>query len=492
MPPTSIRIRHDGRATPTRTASSFDGLTNLLANAPAIPSGARYLVCYSGGLDSSVLLHLASRSSLRPLEAWHVNHGLQPDAAAWELHCEEYCQTLGIPLRILSVRVDANDPSGPEAAARNARYASLRSEMTDGDVLVLAHHQQDQAETVLLRMLRGTGIEGLAGMRSLSEFASGQLWRPLLDISKELLRSYATRNNLRWIDDPQNHDPRYMRAWLRRQILPALDARQPGVVARLARLSQRGAEQAVLCRDLAQLDLADLLRGGTLDLVILSSMSIERQRNALRGWFCELGLDFPGISVLRRIQKEIIEASVDAVPVLRYQGREIRRYRSRLYIIPLLPPPPKQDFRIWWKDQTELRLPPGCGHLEADRQPPLPLIVRFAKPGERLRPTDAAHRQRLKKMFQQSGIPTWCRVRIPLVELGGEVAWLPGLPPTAEWRRFCAENYWYPRYHPAPKIGVQYIDDHGGKPSKGEVGHTDRCEPTADSVHFPKQRDASR
>lgn len=435
--------------------SSFDDLRMLLTDGPVIPSGARYIVCYSGGLDSSVLLHLASRSSLRPLEAWHVNHGLQPDAGAWELHCQEYCQTLGLPLKIMRVQVDPSDRSGPEAAARSARYTALNSEMVDGDILVLAHHQQDQAETVLLRMLRGTGIEGLAGMQPLLRFGNGQLWRPLLDIPRDLLHAYAVRNHLRWVEDPQNRDPRYMRVWLRRQIMPALNARQTGVTERLAQLSRWGAEHATLSRDLARLDLARLVYGGTLDLTALSALSIERQHNALRGWFRELGLAPPGSSVLGRLHYEVIGASADACPMLRYQNHEIRRYRDRLYISPRLLPLPDPDFRIWWKGQARLQLPPGCGHLEANQQPPSPLIVRFPKPGERLRPSGSAHRQRLKKLFQQAGIPTWNRARTPVIELDGEAAWLPGLPPTARWRRFCAENYWYPSYHPPSGVATR-------------------------------------
>lgn len=448
MRPTPIRARHDGLAPPDSTESSFDDLRESLARAPDIPPGARYLVCYSGGLDSSVLLHLACHSSLRPLEAWHINHGLQPEAGTWEFHCQEYCQTLRLPLRIIRVRVDATHSSGPEAAARSARYAALRSNMVDGDILVLAHHQQDQAETVLLRMLRGTGIEGLAGMRLLSKFAPGQLWRPLLDVPRDVLRSYAVRNHLRWVEDPQNLDPRYTRTWLRRQILPALNARQPGVTARLAQLSRWGAEQAVLSRDLARLDLAGLRHADALDLSSLSTLSLERQRNVLRGWFHEQGLSSPGSSVLTRLLNEVIGASVDAVPILRYQDHEIRRYRNRLYVMPQLPSSPDPGFQIRWKDQTTLQLPPGCGRLGANRQPPSPLIVRFARPGERLRPSGSIHRQRLKKLFQHSGIPTWRRVRTPLVELNGQAAWFPGLSPTAEWRRFCAENYWYPSYDP--------------------------------------------
>lgn len=455
MPPTSIHARHDRLAMPDETAPSFDGLEGLLANPPAFPPGARYLVCYSGGLDSSVLLRLARESALRPLEAWHVNHGLQSEAGAWELHCQEYCQTLGVPLRILHVQVDPADPSGPEAAARYARYTALRSKMNDGDIFLLAHHQQDQAETIFLRMLRGTGIEGLGGMRPLTEFGSGHLWRPLLETSRETLHEYAIHSHLRWVDDPQNRDPRYARAWLRRQILPALETRQPGVIARLARLSQWSAEQAALNLDLARHDLLGLVQADTLDLSVLSPMSIERQRNAIRGWFRQLGLHPPGTSVLARIRKEVIDASGDAVPVLRYQDHEIRRYRNRLYITPLLPPPPGPEFRIWWKDLESLQLPAGCGRLEANRRPPLPLVVRFARPGERLRPSGWAHRQRLKKLFQQAGTPTWLRARTPLVELNGEVAWLPGLSPTADWRRFCAENYWYPNYHPMPKFGAE-------------------------------------
>ena len=420
----------------------------LVDNAPKLAAGGRYLVCYSGGADSTALLHLLSRTSLRPLHALHVNHALQSDAAAWALHCQECCQTFKVPLEILNARVNPEHPQGPEAAARTARYEVLRTAMQAGDVLILAHHRDDQAETVLLRLLRGSGVDGLNGMRRLSRFEPGWLWRPLLNVSRAALRSYAKEHHLRWVEDPHNLDVSFTRVWLRRQILPALEARQPGVAASLARLSGHAADHSELAKELAQLDLVTLANGETLDLEALQRLSPHRQRNALRCWLRNLGIDTPTTAMLNRLQEEVIDAAADADPILRLGRYEIRRHRSTLHVLPILPPPPAAGVKLTWHRQPCLSLPPGCGELRADRPPPRPLLVRFARPGERLRPARSPYHQRLKTLFQDAGVPTWLRPRIPVVELDSEVAWLPALPGSTSWCRFCAEHYWYPEYRP--------------------------------------------
>lgn len=423
-------------------------LKPLVENAPKLSTDARYLICYSGGADSTALLHLLSQTTLRPLHALHVNHALQPDAAAWALHCQERCQTLKIPLEILHARVNPNHPQGPEAAARAARFEALRTAMRMGDVLILAHHREDQAETVLLRLLRGSGVDGLNGMRWLSRFEPGWLWRPLLNTPRAALRSYAKEHRLRWVEDPQNLDVRFTRVWLRRQILPALEERQPGVAASLARLAEHAASYSELARDLAQLDLVSLSNGETLDLDALQRLSRHRQRNALRGWLRNLGVDSPTTAMLTRLQEEVINAAADSDPILKLDACEVRRYRSTLHVLPELPPPPAPGVNLTWHRQPCLTLPPGCGELRADRPPPRSLLVRFPRPGERLQPARSPYRQRLKTLYQGAGVPTWLRLRMPVVELDGEAAWLPALPGTARWCRFCAEHYWYPEYRP--------------------------------------------
>ncbi|HJT96837.1 MAG TPA: tRNA lysidine(34) synthetase TilS, partial [Rhodanobacteraceae bacterium] len=181
------------------------------------PPGA-VCVGYSGGLDSTVLLHALAASSAaraRSLRALHVDHGLHADSAAWADHCRTFAATLAVPLDVVRVAVGTTRGQGLEAAARNARYAAFEAALAPGELVALAHHRDDQTETVLLKLLRGAGPEGLAGMRALRPLGPGHLWRPLLDVPRDALRDYAQMHGLAFLDDPSNADTRHARNFLR-------------------------------------------------------------------------------------------------------------------------------------------------------------------------------------------------------------------------------------------------------------------------------------
>lgn len=421
----------------------------LHAAAPALATGARYLVCYSGGVDSTALLHAIKRAGLEPLQALHVNHGLQAQASAWAKHCMACCAKLAVPLQVLRAEVDSHHPQGPEAAARAARYQALRAAMYPGDVLVLAHQLDDQAETVLLRLLRGSGVEGSAAMREHSVFPPGRLWRPLLGVSRSALMAYAQSQGMGWIEDPHNIDPRYARSWLRSDVLPLLKRRYPALARTLARAAVLAAEQAALLEELATTDLKMLQHDGALHIVALKTLSPARQRNALRAWLRGRGFAMPDEDALQRIQSEVLVAPVDAEPLLRCGNYELRRYRDKLYAMPVLPPIPDAAACLVWQAEDHLILPPGCGVLQASRPPPRPLRIRFHQAGARLCPSASTHTKTLKNLFQEAGIPPWCRRRTPLIELGGRLVWVPGLPEVADWQRFCAEQDWQVHYLPS-------------------------------------------
>lgn len=418
----------------------------LRAAAPRLPAGARYRVCFSGGGDSTALLHLMVRSGLAPLQALHVDHGLQAQSALWSRHCASVCEALGVPLQSLAVTVDPNHPQGPEAAARAARYDALRAAMQPDDVLVLAHHLDDQAETVLMRLLRGTGVDGLGAMRAEAPFAPGRLWRPLLQVPRARLRTYLGQHGLDFIDDPHNVDRRYTRVWLRHDILPALAQRQPALPQALARLAAHARDQSALLQELADIDLHGLIHDDALRVQGLLSLSAARRRNALRHWLRCGGFERPDADTMDRIEREVLGAAADAVPRLCFGAAELRRYRDHLYVMPRLPPAPAADTWLWWTSTPAVALPPGCGGLEASQPPPQSLKVRFARDGERLRPAGSSHSRSLKNLFQEAGIPPWQRRRRPLIELEGEAVWIPGLPEAAAWRDLCASHDWHPRY----------------------------------------------
>jgi len=396
---------------------------------PKLPAGATVWAAFSGGLDSTVLLHLLKQSGL-PVKALHVNHNLQQIASRWAEHCRALCAQLGVQVYVMDVKVDARDPGGPEAAARAARYAAFASVMKEGDCLATAHHQDDQAETVLLRLLRGSGVAGLAAMRATSALPTGTLWRPLLRLSRADLKHYAETHGLSWVEDPHNLDPRYSRSFLRTEIFPRLTQRWPAAVEQLARTAEHCAGAVELLDQLAGVDLkkagvavrAGIRRSG-LSVRRLLDLPRPRRNNLLRYWAAAGGFEVPPFDALQRLEKEVLRARPDAAPLLAWGDTELRRFRDALHLMPRLPPPPK-GLALEWDGRNDLALPPGCGVLRAVKpaRAELPLRVVFARGGERLKPAGARFTRTLRNLFQEEAIPPWVRERLPLVELDGELA----------------------------------------------------------------------
>ncbi|TJY62097.1 tRNA lysidine(34) synthetase TilS [Sinimarinibacterium sp. CAU 1509] len=399
-----------------------------LATAP-VASGGTLWVAYSGGGDSTALLHLLRQQHSGRLRAVHVHHGLQPVADSWIGHCRRTCRELGISLRVLKVRVeDCGD--GPEAAARRARYTAIAAVLRPGDVLATAHHLDDQAETVLLRAIRGTGISGLGAMAVTAPLAPGMIWRPLLGFRRQQLRAYLRSQSLRWVEDPQNQDSDYARVQLRNDVMPLLQRHFPQAAVSLARLAARA---QVADQLLAELALEDLRRAGAnetawgvadspadaLDIAALRTLSPQRRRNLLYQQWRALGLQPPAEAWFERLDREVIGARSDATPVLRSDAGEVRRYRDRLFLMPALPPAPDAQMQLSWGHRRTLVLPPGCGELSAPRVPHLQ--VRFARGGERLKPAGDRHTRTLKQLCQGAGIPPWGRERMPLLQRDGQL-----------------------------------------------------------------------
>ncbi len=285
----------------------------------------RLCVAFSGGLDSTVLLHCLAglRAPLGfELTAVHIHHGLQPEADAWVEHCAAVCADLAVPLTVERVVVVTAD-KGVEAAARDARRKIFAAQPVDA--IVLAQHRDDQAETLLFRLLRGAGTRGLAAMRAVTPSADGpDLWRPLLDTPRAEILAYAKANALRWVDDPSNDDPVYTRNFLRLTVLPALAARFPAVNAILARTAEQMAEDATLLDELAALDAegAYNVEGG-LSCARLAALTPARARNLLRGWLARAGV-FIDRAHLNDLLKQAL-AAPDAHPEIHIAGQCVRR-----------------------------------------------------------------------------------------------------------------------------------------------------------------------
>jgi tRNA(Ile)-lysidine synthase len=398
-------------------------LQQALAAAPAGP----LCVGYSGGMDSLALLHALAglpAARARGLSAIHVDHGLHADSADWAQHCQMTAAALQLPLRIVRVAVPRAAPQGLEAAARAARQAAFRQHLPAGALLALAHHADDQSETVLLKLLRGAGPEGLRGMRALRRFGTGRLWRPLLELPRAQLAAYAQAQALQWIDDPSNADTRHARNFLRHVVLPQLRLRWPRLdtaIGHSARWLAAAAEH--LDNDAARaLAAIQGLDPATVDWRAWRALPDALRAPVLRRWLRGLGLSTPEHVHIEQLQQQLDQAGGDRQPRVSWAGAELRRYRGLLYALAARPTPPagwQQD----WDGLGELTLPAGGGTLVLDPAPsaPLALRVQLRRGGERLRPAGDAHTRELRDLLQQAGVPPWQRERMPLLYADGEL-----------------------------------------------------------------------
>lgn len=399
------------------------------------PGVNRYLVAYSGGLDSSVLLHAMARLCAdRPwlsLMAVHVHHGLHEQADAWRWHCEKFCQQLKVPLRICFAEIDDAAPEGPEAAARNARYRLLEHGMQVHDALLMAHHGDDQLETLLMRLQRGAGVRGMAGIPMGRRMGPGRLLRPLLAWPRAALAAYAKAHKLTVLEDPSNLDERFERGYLRSQVLPPLRRRWPAAPRTAIRSAAHLRAAADLLDEVAAEDAGNLCKAdGSLDLPGLMRLSAARRDNLLRYWIAASGFELPPGPRFETIVRELLPARDDAQPLVAWEGAELRRYRQRLFLMrPLLPVPP--GWAACWGQSNTLCLPAEAGVLQAREadgcglDPGLwasgDLQVRFRRGGETMQALAAGQHRKLSNWFQEQGVPPWVRERTPLVCLGEDL-----------------------------------------------------------------------
>jgi tRNA(Ile)-lysidine synthase len=390
----------------------------------------RYVIALSGGLDSAVLAHALAVTRERhgkSLLAVHVDHQLHPESGSWNEHCRRLADALGIQFVAETVSVDTNAGIGIEAAARAARYDALAQHTDDRDWLLSAHHRNDQAETLLLNLMRGSGPSGLAGIGLLTQFAGGWLARPFIDVSRAALEAYAAEHDLRWVDDPSNADLRFDRNYLRHDVIPALERRWPGVVERLARSAELASEAASLLDELAATDLQNIGdRAARIDIAGLLTLSNARQRNLLRHAVRQAGLPAPGAARLATLLESVLQAREDAQPRVVWQGAEARRYRGKLYLLPSLgelPWPPEgrplTASPVWLgTGMGVLRPVPGAPRGLSSATVGRGLSIRMRKGGEQIKPVGQEHTKKLKKLLQEEGVVPWMRERLPLIYAG--------------------------------------------------------------------------
>lgn len=390
-----------------------------------ITNQTKFLIGYSGGMDSHVLLHslykLQQQNSQLKIRAIHIHHGLSPNANSWTKHCANICQKLNIELIIKKIKVTKNKHS-LEALARELRYQEIAKTLKKNECLLTAHHADDQAETVLLQLFRGAGPKGLAAMPSHKEFAHSSLLRPLLKFSREDLHAYALKNKLKWIEDESNENIGHDRNFIRHKLIPLLIDRWPGIITTLNRSAEHFAAASDLLNILAQQDYAQT-QGSvpkTLSIKKLVALDQIRQNNLLRFWLQTLNLPLPSSIKLQHILSDVLYCRADANPIVHWHNAEVRRYRDNLYAMPPLSSI-KTDMIIPWDAKTELKLPHNLGILT-------PKILKNLKLKNtknitvRFRNSSGTHS--LKKLFQEKGIPPWQRDFIPLIFQNEELVYI--------------------------------------------------------------------
>ena len=449
-------MRRDGDSGPSA------GLLTAAAAALAahVPAGESVAVALSGGRDSVALLDALCRVAPargHRLSALHVHHGLSPHADAWQRHCVALCAARGVPLAVRAVAVPRAPQTSLEAEARRLRYAALAEAAVATGVrfVALAHHRDDQAETLLLQLLRGAGPHGLAGMPAAHAGARGVTFvRPLLDVTRAAIDDHARAAQLAWIDDESNAQQRHRRNAVRHVVMPALAQVFPQPAQTLARAAQHQADAARLADDIAALDAGTAAHAATLDRATLAALPPHRARNLLRWFLRQRGLPAPSTARLAAMLAQLTGARGDANVTLAHAGVEVGVHRGRIVVHAHAPP----AFDVRWRGEAELVLPHGRiafaqaqgAGIATARMADTGLRVRSRAGGERLQLAANRPRRSLSALLQDAGMPPWERRALPLVWCGDALAAAPGVGVDVAFAALPGEPGVTVTWHPAP------------------------------------------
>lgn len=379
-----------------------------------------YWIAYSGGMDSHVLLHVCA--ALREhyplkLQAVYIHHGLSQHASNWGQHCRHICQTLDVAFQEIAVNAASATGQSPENIARDQRYAALGNVLAPADIVLTAHHQDDQAETVLLQLLRGSGPKGLSAMPRKKPFFSGFQGRPLLDLTRADLQNYAERHQLSWVEDESNTNTDLTRNFLRHEVLPLLAKRVPAVTKLLSRVATHCALAQSVVDRVAQAGLLDAQgsQPNTLSIKKMLTLDVSEQQQVLRQWLDQAGFPLPSVAKMRHMLS-MLHAREDKTPHVIWGQSELRRYRDNLYAMPCLIRHDAEQV-VHWDCQAPLILSTGSV-LSVERIPGADIqrvTVRFRRGGEVFQLPGRDHHHDVKKLLQTWGVPPWLRDRIPLI-----------------------------------------------------------------------------
>jgi len=395
----------------------------------ADPDQSRLVVGYSGGVDSHVLLaHLCELGLRHKLLAFHVNHSLSPHANAWQAHCRQTCEDLGVAFATVTLQVE---PVGNlEANARDARYQAFAQLLEKGDLLLLGQHQDDQVETALFQLFRGSGRFGLQGMPLSRSIGTARLLRPLLQVSRAGITAYARQHQLSWIEDESNLDQKMTRNYLRQHVIPELENRWPDLKTTLMASLQRDAEVGRLLDDVAKSDQQELRDGfGGIRVDSFARLTLARQKNLLLAWLGQHQLPYPSAGVLAAALPMLLAEGPIAAPEMRWQGGLIKRFRNGLYLLHELPAIDPRPMKLAGVEPQahqggalEGLQALGRGLRVSD---PSHLEIRCRQGGESF---SLGQTRSLKKWLQERHVPPWLRDRLPLIFLDDELVAVAGLP----------------------------------------------------------------
>lgn len=414
----------------------------LAADAPR----TRVWLACSGGLDSMALLHAAVSILGRTFDfhVVHINHGLQPDAPAWVQRVRLAAAGLGIPCTVRDADIATGGTRGLEDAAREARYAVFSELLGSNEVILTAHHRDDQAETFLLQLLRGAGPRGLAAMRARRAFAGGWLVRPFLALPGSELKHYCAHHELDGVMDPSNEDRRFRRNLLRHEIIPIIERTWPATSEILARAAALQADANELIEAIGEDDLADVADDdcSTLRIGSLGKLSPPRAANVVRSWLARMGYGTPSRSQVASLLQAITSVRDDRELLMPAASALVRRYRGRLYLRPKEHGVAVGECEeLAWNVPAPLVTPygvlsarPSVGEgVSAAALRGKQVVVRWREGGERLRPRGRGVTKRVKALFQEAAIPPWQRPSYPLVYAGDELAAIPGICVAEQW-----------------------------------------------------------
>ncbi len=426
----------------------------------------KIVIAYSGGVDSHVLLHslALARHAWTPfpdLQAVHIHHGLNTEADQWQNHCQRVCSELSVCYESVQVRVDQEPGVSLEAEARRSRYQALAPFIDKNTVLVTAQHQDDQAETLLLQLIRGSGIDGLSAMPKSSAFSQGWQCRPLLAVSKQEIIAYAKENGLQWVEDSSNHDRKHARNYLRHEVMPLLSKRWPSVHKTLSRSAQHCADSAALIERLIQplYDKAFDAQHKTLSIQALEALPSQERNAVLRFFIQSLGFLQPSTQKLAEIQRQLLQARDDANPTVQWSCCEMRRYRDRLYLMSCLVQHDVSQRIDWELTQKSINIEP-LGQLilqqgedtglDSNKLKGQKLSIRFRQGGEKIKLAGREGHHDLKKLFQECGVAPWLRDRLPLIYVGEVLAMAVGIGINADF--FVSKNGLKIQWQPSVNI----------------------------------------